>query len=1505
MENSGKRLLLNVKYYITTGPLNKRINEKPFYSYLDKKEFNIKDIYDLLKKEKIDDIYVIDSIKIQRNSDKNFENMKYKNYVINESEFIVLELHFNENKKKKTLINSYEKINNDTIILHNKINKVSENIQEYDLIYLYASPFFKDEEGHPPKAGRISYREEINTILKIMKAKEKRFKCLFKCASLDVLKEVLSTKKTKVLHISSHGELGEKYNDFRLILENLDKYGNEQKITSNVLKNILIDNAKEIKNIDLIVLSNCHSGGFMELFKNISSPKYIIYVNKKDTINDYVCILFCEHFYSELSEGKSIYESFFNAKNKLKSDSRLTSFKDKDSEIDKLQIFPKSDNFLSPYAFNGKGKLSINAHVKIQFDSKKYRSMIGRNEIIMKVLENINSNKYNQDNILIVYGSKGSEKLDFMESLGVYLFERKIIYNYEIYNESEIDGDIIEKIKIKIDKYQQIVKNEKKKYIIIIQIEEKYGLENTLNKIEAICNNNEFFYFIILIDNIKMITKNKYNCFSALLKKDDASELFNELLSYYGYKFDKGKLETFLEKANQNREVNLQKDNTFSELKILKENYIDKEKKSSKLNNEDDNHIYEHRTISKIVDYFYLYKDIDKINLEQNKIKKDMQKTECAYLFLLSKMPKGLPDHFVRLIFKSDYDTVSKSISNKFLDHTLISQYSKNSWYYINSDIEFDQFEIKRENEKQNINNGITQEDFEKYSIKYMLEALKLYTKILYYYIKKERDKIMYPDENFHFIFNSYNNKGIWTINIPPNNNDGNDINENSKNRNDANENDINENDFIYNDFNINNHRENIINLIDYLVGKLDFIIKEYYTYIDYLLEILLLFPSFFFLKKICRKYIEKCKEFCSICIKYCESDKENNSLLNKFKFQNAKLSLFLFSIYDIEIKDENDFPEDKLLISELKLLKFIKKGDKNDKNSIEEFKKIFEDIIPKKILSNENKSIKDNDIIPLNKVLLYLSSNNLYEEIDLIVTAFYALGRRYYQLKNFQKSEDYLNELNISLPFFEEYKFLETRIKIDLCYILLNKINSKDKEIKEIKEKEIEDKIKILDILLNESLYKELSYEEFHLRQKFNNLLKPNIIMLNSNPLDNGYSIYSSGIYAYPNNQYYILERLREIKKEKIKSHIRLKTYVLNKNNLIEALQKNPEVLIIQSDDFTENGDIIMESDEGTSKKLTIKEFNEIIGQFENKLKFKAVFLCFINSSKLFESIIDKIEDKIKYEYLIYFKSIKDIYSLDEKKILEYNKLSIESIIKLISFYNEDDNDYIKEIDKDIFKIDYKSSDFKKSIFDTSIYKINNTTIINSNNNSTRENGIFFTNELPNINITINNDKFNYYYYKGIMSEKIRAIIKEKGINFYISRSQSEIYKKLGFEIIKYFYRHNRFSQFHYFDMRKDIEKVLILKKENETKSGKSKHNKNFYFLYNYENDDTKEIIMALVNNSSYIIINEYVKHSSNDNNKNGLQNSINIIENEQYSSYRNEESFSEPDSELGDEYD
>ena len=214
---------------------------------------------------------------------------------------------------------------------------------------------------------------------------------------------------------------------------------------------------KKSKIFDLIVLSNCYSGGLKTIFENISSPKYIIYVNEKYDINDQTCVLFCEHFYSELSEGKSINQSFKNAKIKLKSDSRLFSNQNKEFEIKKLKIFSISNDFLAPYAFNEEGKLSINENVKIHFDSKIYKSMIGRNNIILKVLNDINNDGDNNNNLIIVYGSKSTEKIDFMESLGVYLFEREIIYNYEIYNEYEIDGDILEKIESKIDESKLFV----------------------------------------------------------------------------------------------------------------------------------------------------------------------------------------------------------------------------------------------------------------------------------------------------------------------------------------------------------------------------------------------------------------------------------------------------------------------------------------------------------------------------------------------------------------------------------------------------------------------------------------------------------------------------------------------------------------------------------------------------------------------------------------------------------------------------------------------------------------------------------------------------------------------------------------------------------------------------------------------------------------------------------------------------------------------------------------
>ena len=1258
-----------------------------------------------------------------------------------------------------------------------------------------------------------------------MERKKKRFKCLFKCANLDVLKEVLCKMKTKVLHISSHGIIN-KENEFYLILEELDKYGKKQIISKNSLESIIIENAKKIKNIDLIVLSNCYSGGLKTIFENISSPKYIIYVNEKYDINDQTCVLFCEHFYSELSEGKSINQSFKNAKIKLKSDSRLFSNQNKEFEIKKLKIFSISNDFLAPYGFNEEGKLIINENVKIHFDSKIYKSMIGRNNIILKVLNDINNDGDNNNNLIIVYGSKSTEKIDFMESLGVYLFEREIIYNYEIYNEYEIDGDILEKIESKIDESKLFVQNLKKKYLIIVQIVEKTKEEinQKLKKIDKINNQllqyKNFFYFIILIDIEDLSDfqeKEKNICFNSLLEKGYAITLVNQLLKYYGCsKLNKKEENEFLLKAKQ----------------IRNENLI-KEKKPTK---EDD--LYEHRTLSKIVDLYFLYHDLSKIHLNLDIMKTKIQLTDIPYLFLLSKMPKGLPDYFLQFIF-----------NKKDFQHDLISKYSKNEWKYINTDIELSRFEIENDGENQvnNNNKPITQEQIEKNSIIYMLKALKLYAKMLYYYIEKDRDKIMYPDENFHFVFNSYNNEGIWKSKIP----------EIKKKENE--EDKINENNFIFNDFNINNHRENIYNLISYLVEKLEYI-RIYKEDIDYLVEILLLFPSFFYLKKICQRYIKKCIEFCSKCRDYFKNEKE---LYNKFKSQNARLSLFLFSISGILKKDENDFKDDKLLILELDFLNFIKKGDKIDNDSIKKFEKSIED--NKELISNEKKSI-----------------------------LFYSIGRSYYKLNNFQKSKESLKK---ALDLSGKFKFLETRIKIDLCHILLNEINSEEKY--EINEEGIEDKIKELDMMLNKNFNKELFEEELYLRQEFFNMLKPNIVMLNSNPLNNGYSILSNGIYAYPNNQYYILEKLREIEKNDMNSHIRLKTYILNKQNLIDALKKQPEVLIIQSDDFNENGDIMMESDEGISEKLTIEEFIEII----EDSNFKIVLLSFINSSKLFNSIKDKVNIE-NYEYLIYVKNIENIDSLSQTKLMQINKDSIKSIIKLISSYNERDRDnsYIKGIDKNIFEIYNSDFRFDKSYLKDN-YEYKNKTIISSENNSFLEKRIFFSDqflELPCIEYKFEDEEL--YYYRSIMNQKIKAIIKGKGQRFSICKSLGEkykkIFKKMGFDIMKYFYRHKKFSKIDYYDLDKDGEEKLINKIKNEAKISKNKQNENFYFIYKYNNDDSiNKLIDALITNSSYLIINEddnYFLNEDIQDNKHTL-NLFNYTDNGNYSDY---DSYSESDS-------
>ena len=97
--------------------------------------------------------------------------------------------------------------------------------------------------------------------------------------------------------------------------------------------------------------------------------------------------------------------------------------------------------------------------------------------------------------------------------------------------------------------------------------------------------------------------------------------------------------------------------------------------------------------------------------------------------------------------------------------------------------------------------------------------------------------------------------------------------------------------------------------------------------------------------------------------------------------------------------------------------------------------------------------------------------------------------------------------------------------------------------------------KISLLDELMANIFNKKLYDEESRLRQKLFDLIEPNIIMLNANPLNNGFCLLSSGINANYNNQYYIMDALNEKgRRNQIESNIRMMPYILNKKNLKEA---------------------------------------------------------------------------------------------------------------------------------------------------------------------------------------------------------------------------------------------------------------------------------------------------------------------------------------------------------------
>ena len=1261
-------------YNITVGRTHKVTNEIQFYTPFDYTNFDLKIIKNILINDKID----IEKIVEYRYYDEEkggYVKMDEFHEYKKKSDKLKVELHMkSDDQIYKNLNNLYYQAKSKCELLKKRIEKINSHRknEEYDLIFLYASPI-NDSDGQE-FYDTINYRLEIKKILKSMNKSKKQFKCIFECANEKNLRKYLNIP-TKILYISCHG-LFEKKDDnmyeYSLILE---ENGVVQKIKKNQLEEIIKKNSSIIENIDLIFISSCHSEHLGKIFLQ-NNAKNVIYIHGLTKVSNLASWKFTEYFFDNLiNKNNTIKNSFDKAKDKVKID-RMIQFskvnncccdhihekncchdeyheKQCDCKYDEHNIHKKNCEFLKLLEKNkdevgnkftitsyknyyvkvcccgyktslkeyyenvinnndngDDAKLEINGEIfeeiphneylkfilkqrdedddKIifkdnkkvnsiindnygvpNFDEKKTFSVIGRRKEMKEISDIINNNSGNSSQFIIISGAKEIGKQNFVESLCVHLLERKIIQSssnvIDIENENNIN---------KIENEISYLKNNKNfkdnKYVIVIKIsyslDEQKSNELLRQLLKDIKNKNSekniFFLIIIALTNKPDKNYNNNNQIFHLgeLKPKAAQHLLKDLCLSYGY-----------EKLNI---INYNKD---------KKKIMDY---PAFVN-------YDHKMIFEIAEYIcqgYDYENLQEKfksilnfeNYKREKIEESMKKKIFKLYYLLSIMKNGLPITIIKLFYSEIEDFIKEK------DKSLIYQDNDN-WYKINKN---KQKEIA---------------EYAKNKQEYIESCLKIYARLLYFYIKKNREKILYSKTKVLYVFNSYNGKGIWRTfdeekykqcfpyeNIKE---------EESKDIKDY-------YNCIENDFDLDKIKDNIFYFIESNSITIQKLIKDESKALnrEYIQQILLMLSSCYYLKKNCKCIIKKCLNLCC-----------NKDLSSDFSQGKLRLKLFLYSLDEKEDFDLEDFKDNNQLYIEASFLYGLKHNDK----------KSFEIVIN--------------------------SSKDLYKKSY----ANYELSFLYFKEKNYKNAKKYLKEAR-KLSIENKNDFLEKRCTIDLAlvYHKESQENEENEQKKKLETKCFNELRKVINekIVINDKKVKNLQKkafqnEAYNLKIQLNKDSEPDIIILSSNPLNNNLSVLNSGICAYHNNHYYLLEKIREKN-----LNVKIECKVLNQIN-ITSFDKEGRILIIQSDDFSDNGEIVLETDYGESKILRKDQIKYSLPQ---KLEYDVVILCFINSSKIKDLFQDKVQYLITFEEIEYDK-------LDKETLIEYNHLSINFLINFI----------------------------------------------------------------------------------------------------------------------------------------------------------------------------------------------------------------------------------------------
>ena len=1469
---------LKVLYYVTSGPKHERIYEgRPLSAKYPLKtninEINLELIKEILEKEKIN-IFLIDDYRYDNKNKKGLIKINEATKIpIKQNEILYLQIHLKE--EKNTDIIEIEKCYKKIKFKISQIEQMKKSNQlkkkkKIDLFFLYASPIVRREtELYVEITEHINYREEIKNLIHIFNKPKMEYTCFFECGTEKKFIEAL-IKEPKVLQISSHGKLSIK-KEYSLCLENK---GELNQIPQSRLTQILKSYSKILKKINLVFASTCHSQSLGNLFLE-NGVKNVICIHTMTPISDKAAMKFSENLYNEIIKGNTIQEAFNKAQQSIQTSKEKESFK-----INDCCCF--NHNHLSPCPLDNKNikyKIHEKYHSKKKCECEFEECNIHVNNC--KLIELIKENKdekyfcfeKNSNNIVRICCSclkdqipPHNESFKFIllskteEDKQIKIFpdkkEGKLKKNRICYdtNYNKLDDFYIVGRRSQVKEIFELICGEKINNINYIII---YGSEDTGKKnfAQSVC---VYLYERDVIANYKY-----FDVKQSILSCEDIKELIDT------WNNSKGKFVSIIELNNKYFEkqidivneilnepsLNLPNmyyfilftphpedidsiDSSLNHYKTIKLEDLDSQSGQNLLQN-----LCEYYGYSK---YLANLKNVDKLV--------EMAGTTYKKINFLSQLigQNKNYEEIEKVIKNSDFNI------NEFRQNELRKTMEKNisKIYFLLSIVQnglplsiIELYEPKfksiKENEDEN-NLILTEADNNWYMIEesykiniiklmlenkrknYISKILKIYSRELFCFINKNRMNVCFPDSNIHYNFNSYNNKGMWKS-------FDNEIYKLCF------ENKIDKINTIYKDkldkdFNIkllDKHKENIFWLIEKnfdIIKKIIYEDKNVKTK-EYLFQILIMLPSAFISEK-----NSKIKNVLSKCIYICDKLKSDEGNLMVVR---QRLNLFLESLKENPTVNFEKFnllgDEGKAEANFIYGLKLHKKVYFNE--SIQFYKRIYDKEVRNKI-----------------------------------IYAKYEIACLVYLEKKYKKAKEILYEAR-KLSKESNDIFIRDKINIELAKIIEEEIFNEKRETIEQKKEEYE---KYLNYVINGGHFR-LAPEALNLKEEFNKKIEPDIVMLNSNPLikKDNYSVLHSSIWAKHNNQYYILNKFSD----KLARNLRIKSKVLNKDNLNEALNSKGKILVIQSDDFNEEGEIMLESDYGEGETLPKDILEKTM--IPNKIMYDVVILCFIKSGRLIDSF------KGKSKYLITFDDI-EYDNMDFISLKKYNRLSIDFLV-----------DFIRKTTK--FNIE-KSFNDSKEIFlkgaKNIIKVLNNSNLItltlNSDKKFDKENTIYDQKKLEGCNgkgiffyplivyhIQLNILDLRTDEYTDYILHLIKLILKGNQIINIYSKNDMPINKfntkvMISNEVIKFLYRHQKFNKIFfiynskkYGKTLKDITDKIIginnmndISKENTTIINKPLKSA-FFVINNYDkikkrkgNQEEDNFFDDVQNNFQYLII-------------------------------------------------